>query len=173
LRMLSREKHKILEGGDPWVNPSWAHYEGAGPERLSSDEEVGPDDGWSRDYRYLTMPDSADSDFDSAIEEILKTRAENARFRVGPRGLAMRRAEEQRLEARRCLDIKYVRLGNYWLEDWDASAPFARAARGAREKRVSALTRWATGAVIRGDFAQAEELLERALKIERRHRFSK
>jgi hypothetical protein len=51
--MFSREKHKILEGGDPWVNPSWAHYEGAGPERLSSDEEVGPDDGWSRDYRYL------------------------------------------------------------------------------------------------------------------------
>ena len=122
-------------------------------------------DGWARMCRLLLMPDSSESDYDEQMADIKAMFDEDQRFGTGWRGWEMREAEEQRLFARRCRDLRYVRLGDYWLDDWSGSSHIAQtdhrtlmpasregdssrsAADQGTESRVSSLTRHATSLI--------------------------
>lgn len=125
--------------------------------------------------RYLVLPDSSDSDFAEAMPDVIRKWEAEKRRRPGVRGLLQEQEErnaEIRAEEARSACIRYLRLGDYWLEDWAGESSIgrqaARAARGADggESRASALTRSATFSIRSGDFAAAEVKLEEALGVD-------
>ena len=162
-------RHVILndrDGGGTGGIDGWTRSSADEKGTLHADaSEEDSADGWARMCRLLLMPDSSESDYDEQMADIQAMFDEDRRFGTGWRGWERREAEEQRLFARRCRDLRYVRLGDYWLDDWSGSSRMAQtdhrtlmpasrkgdssrsAADQGTESRVSSLTRHATSLI--------------------------
>ena len=127
--------------------------------------------------RYMAMPDSSDSNYEEDMQQVAAAWESEKRWRPGVRGLQQEEEEREaeiRAEKARAACIRYLHLGDYWLEDWAAESCVGRqgarvrgGGQGRGESRASALTRSASSSVVSGDFAAAESQLEEALKADK------
>jgi len=137
-----------------------------GQEEVAADSDADSDfeEGIVKMIRFLAMPDSSDPDYEVDMTEVADMWEAEKRRRPGIKGFYEEREEETRREQLRSRGIRYLRLGDYWLEDWSSDSALARPAQGGGESQASALTRLATRSVATGDFAAAEMRLQEALK---------